>query len=479
MSSDQVFVKSVEAGGDAILVRPFSAEVFKAKIKAIQRISDLYQAIKTLQQSEQHDAQLAEQLLSRVIESKNYGLDKIGIIKKPAEIFSGDIQLTVLCPNGDINILLGDFTGHGLRSAIGAIPLAETFRKMSQKGYALLDIIKQVNSLLYDILPADLFLAGTFVTLSPHNKTVYFFNAGLPDTYLLNHEGSIKEYIPSTHLPIGVIPKLLNDAKLTVNSIDKSDHIVIVSDGVIEARNDKGEMYGEERLKDSVIDGMKHSTISKAVEASISEFCNTTTQEDDISLIDIPCGPWVDTTVAEDQFENTNSYQSYLSEEKPIWHWKLKLENERLEKLNPVPIIMNQLQEIAGKGKQWQPLYTILTELYVNALDHGVLGLDSQMKSSVEGFSEYFREREKRIKLIENGYVDININYFPLNSGGKVMLTISDSGKGFNVKEFFMRNVGINNSTFSGRGLNLVSQLCETLEYKNNGSHVEAMYLWR
>ncbi|MEY8213283.1 MAG: response regulator, partial [Colwellia sp.] len=41
MDSDQAYIKSVEAGGDSILVRPFTSLVFKAKIKAMQRISDL------------------------------------------------------------------------------------------------------------------------------------------------------------------------------------------------------------------------------------------------------------------------------------------------------------------------------------------------------------------------------------------------------------------------------------------------------
>lgn len=129
MDSDQAFIESIEAGGDGILVRPFSPQVFKAKIKSIQRISDLYSQVKKLQQEQQQDAELAEQLMSGVLESRNFALDRIGIVKKPAALFSGDIQLTALSPNGDVNVLLGDFTGHGLRSSIGAIPLAETLER--------------------------------------------------------------------------------------------------------------------------------------------------------------------------------------------------------------------------------------------------------------------------------------------------------------------------------------------------------------
>jgi DNA-binding response OmpR family regulator len=82
LDSEQAYIDSVEAGGDGILIRPFSPRVFKAKIKAMQRISDLVDQVKGLQQEQQKDAELAEKMMSDVIEARNFALDKIGIIKK-------------------------------------------------------------------------------------------------------------------------------------------------------------------------------------------------------------------------------------------------------------------------------------------------------------------------------------------------------------------------------------------------------------
>jgi CheY-like chemotaxis protein len=233
MDTDQAFIECIDAGGDGILVRPFSPDVFKAKIKSIQRISDLYAQVKTLQQEQQKDAELAEQLMSGVIEARNFSLDRIGIIKQPAALFSGDIQLTALSPNGDVNVMLGDFTGHGLRSSIGAIPLAETFRAMTKKGFLLFEIINQINHQLYDLLPADLFLAAGFASISSHDASVYAFNAGLPDAYLFSEQGMIKHKISSSHPPLGVLPKLLPDSQLTIYSIEETDRIILISDGIV------------------------------------------------------------------------------------------------------------------------------------------------------------------------------------------------------------------------------------------------------
>ena len=480
MDSDQAFIESIEAGGDGILVRPFSPQVFKAKIKSIQRISDLYSQVKKLQQEQQQDAELAEQLMSGVLESRNFALDRIGIVKKPAALFSGDIQLTALSPNGDVNVLLGDFTGHGLRSSIGAIPLAETFRAMTKKGFTLLEIISQINRQLYDLLPADLFLAASFASISSHDSSAYIFNAGLPDAYIFNEKGNIKHRVLSVHPSMGLLPHLLDEAKLSLYNVEQTDRVVLISDGIVEARNEQGEMFEFDRFEEAAKLGVIDNSVSKAVIKAVDHFCQSMPQEDDISLIDIPCGGWQQVFVVTGKESATPVDGETNVESTPAWRWKLKLTGERLALVNPIPMAMNQIHDIEGDSEHWQSLFTILTELFVNALDHGVLGLSSELKSSAEGFTEYFSEREQRLKELKTGFIDIDLCYFQFKSAGKVVVKIKDSGLGFEPNLYFNQDCnGIEGSTaLSGRGIELVKQLCESLTYQENGTLVEASYVW-
>ncbi len=482
MNTDQAFIESIDAGGDGILVRPFSPKVFKAKIKAIQRISDLYSQVKKLQQEQQNDAELAEQLMSGVIEARNYALDKIGILKKPATLFSGDIQLSAISPNGDIHVMLGDFTGHGLRASIGAIPLSETFRTMTKKGFSLLEIIVQINQQLYQLLPSDLFLAAGFVSISPNKESIYAFNAGLPESYIFDDNAAIKYKILSSHPPIGVLPDLLPGTKLIIKSINKNDRVILISDGIVEARNESGDMFGFERFECSAQQGIKDGKLIETVIKTLDSFCQNTPQDDDISLIDIPCGGWENTddlgiaSVA-NLYDATDTHTGNIQ---PCWTWDLLLTGKRLASVNPIPMVMNQLQSIEGAGEHWQSLYTILTELYINALDHGVLELGSELKSSPEGFVEYYNEREKRLNCLNSGHVGISLHYHSLERGGKVVIVISDSGKSFDYAQFIKKEASKSESELAlcGRGIALISQLCDTLEYDENSSRVKATYIW-
>jgi CheY-like chemotaxis protein/anti-sigma regulatory factor (Ser/Thr protein kinase) len=491
MDNEQAFIESVEAGGDSILVRPFSPQVFKAKIKAIQRISDLVEQVKGLQQEQQNDAELAEKMMSGVIEARNYGLDKIGVIKKAATIFSGDIQLSALCPNGNIHVLLGDFTGHGLRSSIGAIPVTETFRAMTNKGFSILEIVSQLNKQLHTLLPGDLFFAASFACISDHERSAYIFNAGLPEGYLFNGEGEIKKQFSSSHPPLGILPQLLPDTQLEVVQIYSGDRLVFITDGIVEARNPEGELYGFPRFENAAIAGIKQNQLVNKVLNSLDDFCQHCEQEDDISLVDVPCSGW-----QKIEFNNKTSpehlilNESLIDDEQtylPTWSYHLHLTGKLLKTVNPIPLVMNQINDIEGAGEHWQSLYTILTELFVNALDHGVLQLNSSLKDSAEGFSQYFNERAKRLDNLAvntinspDNFVRITLEYFPLSHGGKMIINIKDSGKGFDIVDVMKRNNIAENDgiKLSGRGVELVNQLCDTLEYLEHGTSVTASYIW-
>lgn len=466
---------AIDAGGDDYIARPFPFELLEGKIVALRRISELYQQVNRLNLLRDREADVAEQLFSGAVESANVARDQVRIHKQAAETFSGDVQLSAFRPNGELNVLLGDFTGHGLSATVGALPLSETFRAMTAKGYDAEEILAQINRKLHSLLPTGMFLATAMVTLS-QDGSARIWNGGLPDVLILS-KGEVVHRVSSSHPPLAIL-RNLNELHFEMYRVKPEDHILLISDGVLEAENFAAELYGEERFEAALKDRTQPDvSLVDRVLNDLGAFVGEQVQKDDISIIDVP-----GLVVAEEQQcliteprENLQLEPSVLD----VWNWNLELQGKSLARINPVAQALSRLQESEGGGDQWHSVFSILTELYVNALDHGVLKLESSIKSTPEGFAQYFSEREQRLENLVGGAVGLYMQHTRLEGGGRLLVRVEDSGDGFDYESWLNKKPATDSGPFSGRGILLVNDLCESVRYSNGGSTVEVVYLYR
>ena len=471
-----VIRNAIDAGGDDYIARPFPFELLEGKIVALRRISELYSQVNKLNLIRDREADVAEQLFSGAVESANVATDQVRIHKQPAETFSGDVQLSAFRPNGELNVLLGDFTGHGLTATVGALPLSETFRAMTSKGYDAEEILAQINRKLHGLLPTGMFLATAMVTLSV-DGSARIWNGGLPDVLILSAEGKVVKRIVSSHPPLAIL-RNLNELHFEMSRLEPDAHILLISDGVLEAEDEFGELFEEERFIDALaeVDPEREVHLVDRVLNRLTAFVGDQAQKDDISLIDIP-----GRVIAEEQQCMVTAHRADLDLEPTVldvWNWKLELQGRSLARINPVAQALSRLQESEGGGDQWHSVFSILTELYVNALDHGVMKLESSIKSSPEGFAQYFSQREKKLEALTTGAVSLYMQHTRLQGGGRLKVRVEDSGEGFDYGRWTAKQSSGETNMFSGRGINLVSDLCESVRYSDNGSTVEVIYLY-
>lgn len=125
-------------------------------------------------------------------------------------------------------------------------------------------------------------------------------------------------------------------------------------------------------------------------------------------------------------------------------------------------------------------LYTVLSELYSNALDHGVLGLDSALKDSPQGFGRYYALRAERLAELTDARIRFEIEHQPDDDGGELHIRVIDSGTGFPHDDWQQQRAALaNERKFCGRGIPLLARLCESLHYQGSGNDVTALYRWR
>ena len=79
---------------------------------------------------------------------------------------SGDLTQTGRGPDGQIYVLLADFTGHGLPAALGALPASSVFLAMAHKGLSVEGIAAELNRKLYQLLPIGYFCCAVVVELA-------------------------------------------------------------------------------------------------------------------------------------------------------------------------------------------------------------------------------------------------------------------------------------------------------------------------
>lgn len=147
-----------------------------------------------------------------------------------------------------------------------------------------------------------------------------------------------------------------------------------------------------------------------------------------------------------------------------------------MKRYNPLPYLLQLLLEIHGLREQSGALYSVMAELYSNALEHGVLGLDSRLKRDALGFAEYYRQRNDRLAQLDSGYIRVHVQVVPTEAGGRMTLRIEDSGPGFDVDQVLARPLDIDR--LSGRGLSLVRQLSSHVGWSDGGRSVCVEFCW-
>lgn len=475
LSEADSLARCLEVGGDDFLTKPYQKVILQAKINAFQRMLDMHT---TLQQQHNVIAQHNERLLHEQIVAKQT-FDKVannGLLDapnlryrlSPMAVFNGDVLVAGLRPNGNLCLLLGDFTGHGLSAAIGAIPLSQTFYSMVGKGFSIRDILTEINRKLKEILPVGVFCCATIVDMDLRGKQLELWSGGMPAAYLYRHDQQSYEMLPSKHLALGILSEEKFSAQTQMYPMRDGDRLFLWTDGILEAENAAGDMFGEERLQ-ALIERCPSEQIFDQISAAVNEFSNGYKRSDDLSLVDLLM---VDAEVL--QALNLPISKTYMT--KPAdWSFSFELRPESLRSSDPMPLLQQVFMGLPGLGPHNGGLFTVLSELYSNALEHGVLGLDSALKSSGQGFAEYYQRRMEGLAKLESGYIRFDIDYYTDQSLSNLCIQVSDSGKGFDFKKLQKNK---NSKQYFGRGLQLVHAICHSVDYLGIGNQVRVRFQW-
>ena len=477
LSDTESLVHCLDAGGDDFLSKPYNRVILQAKIKSFNRMRELHSTMLTqrnqIVQYNNHLLQeqtVAKHVFDNVAHSGCLDAKNVRYFLSSLAVFNGDVLVAAMRPNGNMMVLLGDFTGHGLPAAIGAMPLASTFYGMVPKGFGLRDILREINGKLKSILPVGIFCCATMLDINFNRRRVKVWNGGLPDSFIYRVDSQEVVPVKSTHLPLGVLSNRVFKDNCEYFELGLNDRIFLWSDGIHEARNSQGIMFGEARLRQVFEQNRQPEHLFQEVLDAVQGFVADRERDDDLSLLEI-C--MTDPAGVGPAFEAAAERHAQARVE---WHMSFEVLPASFRIFDPLPLLVNVLMEVPSLRSYSSTIYTILAELYTNALEHGVLKLDSVLKKSPEGFAEYYRLREERIGKVEQGSVRIFIQHKTSEDGGHLLVRVEDSGEGFDYSA--RSGDALQSLAYSGRGIALLEKLCTQVRYLGKGNIAEVEFTW-
>lgn len=251
-------------------------------------ILELNRQLQIYHDAQQEENALAQDINLRLMKRGGLSSSRLHYWFAPAATFSGDIIAAIPGPGGRFYVLMADAAGHGLAAAITVLPVLSAFHAMAERGQPIGEIAAEINRNLRATLPSGRFVAATLLHIDEAEGTAEAWIGGMPDLLLLNPEGQVVHSMSSRQLPLGIVDADAGMSATARIAWQTGSQIAMYSDGLVEASNQAGEMFGIERLCKALLATRADQRVA-AVQDAITRHIGPAVPHDDISLMLIDC----------------------------------------------------------------------------------------------------------------------------------------------------------------------------------------------
>lgn len=210
----------------------------------------LYEQIARQEKRLERDLALARELQFRLLPQSQPKLANLEVAAKfaPARAIGGDLYDFVNYSLSRTAIVIGDVSGKGAPAAIYAALVSGILRSHAPIEPGPAEMLSAVNFSLGERRIDGQFVSLIYAVWDDPNRTLQVANSGLPRP-LYCHNGKI-EVVEATGLPLG----LFDDAEYDEFTFraKQGDMFVFFSDGILDARNQAGDMFGRERVEEII-----------------------------------------------------------------------------------------------------------------------------------------------------------------------------------------------------------------------------------
>ena len=202
----------------------------------------------------------------------------------PMEALGGDLYDVYQISDKVFSVMILDVCGHGVPAALITAMAKTSFSNNTKLIKKPNDVVFNVNNELFDSINGngDYFTAF-YGVIDMEKGLLSYCNAGHNPIFLAHTDGSIDK-LENNGPVVGVVRDISFPS--TCHSLRNGDRLVLYTNGVIEARNERAALYGEKRLMDIIIQNMNTdvNTFTEHVFSDLQSFCGKSPRCDDIAL---------------------------------------------------------------------------------------------------------------------------------------------------------------------------------------------------
>lgn len=234
----------------------------------------------------EHDVLLARRIQQHFLPEEGFSFPgcRFSYEYSPALAVGGDFYDFLDLGDGRVGVAVGDVSGKGMSAALYMAKVASEMRYQSVGRYQPGEILERLNKVLARNPPEGMFITLALVCFSPKNGELLVANAGHLLPVVREGGGRIVELGKSGGLPLGVSESAT--FRQFEYEIEDADRVALYTDGITEAVNTKGEMFGEKGVRELI--GSSDGTVAGTLDAvlrGLKDYVGDAAQADDITFI--------------------------------------------------------------------------------------------------------------------------------------------------------------------------------------------------
>jgi sigma-B regulation protein RsbU (phosphoserine phosphatase) len=200
----------------------------------------------------------------------------------PSQGIGGDFYTVIPLNETECVFCIADVSGKSVPGALLVSTLHASLKAYLEFTTDLKKVIQKLNTLIIDLSTADRFITLFVAKYNSEKEKLYYISAGHNPQFLIRNSQIIK--LSSTGICVGIM-----DFDYKVSSVDfkKNDTLVLYTDGIVEARNLKKEVFGDERFEKTLLENSANPLfkIQDQIIHSVKRFSPKASEQDDLTLL--------------------------------------------------------------------------------------------------------------------------------------------------------------------------------------------------